>query len=104
MGRTREHCVRVRFDDNELEYFRYLVEKTGLSQETYLRQVAMGKTPRLREERELDRDILAQLYRIGNNLNQIARYAHVKQVLNVEAYDEAVTEFKSVMEQFLTRE
>ena len=104
MGRKRIYRVAVRFDEDELEYFHYLVEKTGLSQEAYLRQVAMGKTPRLREERELDRDILAQLYRIGNNLNQIARYAHVKNVLNVEAYNEAITEFRSVMEQFLARE
>lgn len=104
MGRIRTRQILVRFDDDELEYFRYLVGKTGLSQEAYLRKVALGKTPRLKEERALDRDVLSQLYAIGNNLNQIARYAHVKKALNVEAYDEAVTYFREVMERFLARE
>ena len=96
--------MQVRLTDDELDYFNYCVGRTGLSKEAYLRKIIAGKIPRLKEERQLDRDILAQLYNIGNNLNQLARYAHVKKVLNVEAYDQAVTDFKKNMAEFLARD
>lgn len=102
--RTRNNRVQVRLDEDELAYFLYCVEQTGLSQEAYLRQIISNRIPRLREERKLDRDIVSQLYNIGNNLNQIARYAHVKKALNVERYDEAVADFKKIMTEFLSRE
>ncbi len=38
--------------------------------------------------------MMKELYRIGNNLNQIAAKAHVLNVIDVQRYDGAVKEFE----------
>lgn len=102
-NRTRNNRIQVRLSDNELAYFEYNIEKTGLNREAYLRQLILGRTPKTKEADETNRNILAQLYGIGNNLNQIARLAHTLKVINVERYDKAVEEFKTVMKKFLEK-
>lgn len=100
-NRMRNNRIQVRLNDDELAYFDYNLEQTGLSREAYLRQLILGKTPKTKEVNEANQNILAQLYGIGNNLNQIARLANSLKVINVERYDEAVEEFKTVMKKFL---
>ena len=102
-NRTKNKRVQVRLSDYEYAFLQYNVERTGLSQEAYLRTLILDKTPKTREASELDRDIVSQLYAIGNNLNQVARMAHSIKVINAERYDKAVTDFKAIMERFLNR-
>lgn len=102
-NRTRTHRVQVRLDDDEHDYFLYNLERSGLTMEAYLRTLIMSKIPKTKEVSELDRNILAQLYAIGNNLNQIARRAHVMNVLSPEHYDDSLKEFKSIMSAFLNQ-
>lgn len=99
--RKRNNRIQVRLSDDELAFFEYNLEKTGLSREAYLRQLIVNKTPKTKEVNEANQNILAQLYGIGNNLNQIARLAHTLKVINAERYDEAVEQFKTVMKKFL---
>ena len=41
--------------------------------------------------------MMQELYRIGNNLNQIAAKAHTLQVMDIQRYDKAVREFQSAV-------
>ena len=100
-NRTRSRRVQVRLTDDEYDYFQYNVARTGLTQEAYLRTLILDTIPKTKEVTELDRNILSQLYAIGNNLNQIARMANSIHVINAERYDKTVVEFKDVMQKFL---
>ncbi len=100
-NRTRSRRVQVRLTDDEYEYFEYNVERTGLTKEAYLRSLIMNKIPKTEKDNEINRNIISQLYAIGNNLNQIARLGHSIKVINAERYDENVTEFKRIMESYL---
>lgn len=100
-NRVRNRRVQVRLTDDEYDYLQYNVSRTGLTQEAYLRTLILEKIPKTKTVTELDRSILSQLYAIGNNLNQIARMANSIRVINAERYDQAVAEFKDVMQAFL---
>lgn len=91
--RKRNNRVSVRFTDEELDHFKSLVERTGLSAEEYLRQVVKGIVPRDSPPTDYYK-MMRQLYHVGNALNQIAQKAHVLNVMDVQRYDKAVAEFE----------
>lgn len=99
--RARKNRVQVRLSDDEYDYFWHNVNSTGLSAEAYLRSIIANRIPKTRELRELDKDILSQLYAIGNNLNQISRRAHSMQMINLDKFDNAVESFKDIMNRFM---
>ena len=101
--RERTHRVQVRLNDDEYDFFLYNLERSGLSKESYLRKLLAEKTPKSKEIGDYEKDMLAQLYSIGNNLNQIARRAHTMRVINVEKYAQAVSTFEEIMKVFLER-
>ena len=43
--------------------------------------------------------MMQQLYRIGNNLNQIAQKAHTLNVIDVHRYDAAVSQFEAAVKE-----
>ena len=94
--RKRNNRVSVRFTDEELDYFRKLVERTGLPAEEYLRQVVKGIVPRDSPPADYYK-MMRQLYHVGNALNQIAQKAHVLKVMDVQRYDRAVAEFEQTV-------
>lgn len=94
--RKRNIRVAVRFNQVENERFQRLVEDSGLSQEEYLRQLVRGVVPRDAPPPDYYK-MMRQLYHIGNSLNQIAKKAHVLNVMDVKRYDEAVTEFEQAV-------
>ena len=82
--RKRTNRIQVRLNDDEYDYFLYNLERSGLTKEAYLRKLISDKIPKTKEVGQYEKDILAQLYAIGNNLNQISRRAHSIEVINVE--------------------
>ena len=94
--RKRNNRVSVRFTDEELDHFRRLVERTGLSAEEYLRQIIKGVVPRDSPPADYYK-MMRQLYHVGNALNQIAQKAHVLNVMDVQRYDKAVAEFEQAV-------
>lgn len=94
--RKRNNRVSVRFTDEELAFFKKLVERTGLSAEEYLRQIVKGIVPRDSPPADYYK-MMRQLYHVGNALNQIAQKAHVLKVMDVQRYDRAVAEFEQTI-------
>ena len=94
--RKRNNRVSVRFTDEELDYFKSLVERTGLSAEEYLRQTIKGVVPRDSPPADYYK-MMRQLYHVGNALNQIAQKAHVLNVMDVQRYDRAVAEYEQIV-------
>ena len=99
MSRRRNVQVLVRFDRKEYEDLMKKVGKTGMSRETFIRHLVVGAQPKCRPPREYY-DMMQQLYRIGNNLNQVAAKAHSLNVLDVQQYDDAVQDFEKIVRTF----
>lgn len=96
--RTRKHPVQVYLDETEWENFRRNVFRTGLSQSDYLRKIIRGITPREKMPADFY-TMKKELYKIGTNLNQIARKAHKLDVIDVQRYDEAVRELEKLIQE-----
>jgi hypothetical protein len=87
-NRQRKHVMQLRADDTERAALESRASAAGLSVGAYLRACGLGDTgPRARRRAPVDRVLLAtanaDLNRVGNNINQIAR------LLNIAALDEA---------------
>ena len=94
----RKRNVHIQFwlDRKEAEHLQKLVKRSGLGRETYLRQLIRGVVPRDAPPPDYHA-MMRELYRIGNNLDQIAANAHTLQVMDVQRYDEAVKEFRDAV-------
>ena len=77
--------IKVRLSQKEAGMLNEKVKKSGLSREAYLRQLINGLVPQ------------RELYRIGNNLNQIARKAQMLNMVDVPQYRKAVREFEAAV-------
>ncbi len=96
--RKRSNRVQVRLDSKEHQAFMKAVIKSRLSQEVYLRHLINGVIPQEAPPPDYY-SMMQQLYRIGNNLNQIAQKAHTLNVIDVQRYDAAVHTFESAVKQ-----
>lgn len=94
----RNHDLHLRLNDAEFEKLNRLVTQSGLSRESYIRQIISGLQPRNQPPPDYH-SMMRQLFYCGNNLNQIARKAHGLGVIDGQKYDEAVLEFRSIIKQ-----
>lgn len=93
---TRNIEIKVRLSRKEAESLNKRVRKSRLSREAYLRHLIGGSIPRDAPPPDYF-SMMRELYRVGNNLNQIAQKAHTLNVIDVQRYDAAVREFESVV-------
>lgn len=84
---TRCRKVTVRLTEAELAKLRGLVERTGYSQEAYLRSIIAGIVPPDKPPPDYHA-MVRELSAIGNNLNQIAARANSLGVIDAKRYDE----------------
>ena len=96
--RTRNNRIFLRLTDTELDRLNTAVQKSGLSREVYLRKLIDGIQPRELPPPDFY-PMMRQLYYCGNHLNQIARKAHALGSIDAEKYDEAVKEFRGIVEE-----
>ena len=94
----RERDIRIHVYLNKKEYKRLCknVEETGLSREAYLRHLITGYVPLTPPPADYYA-MMEQLYYVGLNLNQIAKKAHVLNVIDVQQYDEAVSKYNQII-------
>ena len=90
--RSRNNEIHFRLNDKELIQLDRLVKKSGLSREAYIRQIITGLQPRDLPPPDY-RLMMRQLYHCGNALNQIARKANALNVIDVQKFDEAFSEY-----------
>ena len=93
---SRNIEIKVRLNRKEAESLNKRVRKSRLSREAYLRHLINGRVPCDAPPPDYF-SMMRELYRVGNNLNQIAQKAHTLNVLDVQRYDTSVREFESAV-------
>jgi hypothetical protein len=70
----KNRCIR--FDDEEWERLAQLAKDAGMTRSHFIRTRALRPLRAPRVQSDLDQEIVRQLARIGNNLNQLTRAVH----------------------------
>lgn len=70
----KNNRVEIRVDERCKEKLFKDAEKAGLTASAYLRELIYDKTPKTREDYQLVKDLIYEIDRIGNNINQIAKF------------------------------
>jgi hypothetical protein len=99
--RRRTKRVYIFMDDAEHRRYMRLVERSGLTQQSYVRHLINGVIPADRPPPDFYQ-MMRELHSIGNNLNQIAHHAHATGIVdearywrNVTKLDEAIRHISS---------
>lgn len=95
---NRNYEIKIRLTQAEIVHLNRLVNGSKLSREAYLRQLISGVVPQDAPPPDYF-PMMQQLYRIGNNLNQIAQKAHALNAIDTYHYDEAVREFREAVQE-----
>ena len=96
--RNRNVKIQVWLSKKEAENLQKKAKRSHISAAAYLRHLINDLVPQVSPP--LDYYAMAQqLYRIGNNLNQIAQKAHTLNVIDVQRYDAAVTQFEAAVKE-----
>ena len=94
----RKRNVHIQFwlNKKEAEDFDKKVKRSGLSREAYIRQIINGLVPRDAPPPDYY-SMMRELYRIGNNINQIAQQAHSLNFIDSRRYDENMRKFEQAV-------
>lgn len=84
----RSIVIKVRLNRKEIDYLNQRVKKSGLSRESYIRQLISGYVPTDLPPPDYHA-MMNELRAIGNNMNQIAQKAHSLRAVDSRRYDEA---------------
>ena len=84
---TRSIEIKIRLNRKEFEALHKRVKKSGLSRETYLRFLIQNLVPQDLPPPDYH-NMMRQLFRISNNLNQLAMKAHQFGSIDAKRYDE----------------
>lgn len=85
--------IEFRLSADEFTNLNLKVEQSGLSREAYLRSLIKNKLPRGRPSEDY-LEVIHQLKKIGNNLNQIAVIAYKTHAIDIVRYKEEVKQLK----------
>ena len=85
--RVRNNRMMLRLSDNEYQTLKKWSEKVGVPREVYLRMLIMGTQPKEKPSADFY-SMIRVLNAIGNSMNQIAKVANSKGLINVKAYEE----------------
>ena len=88
--------IKVRLNRKEAESLSKRVKKSRLSREAYIRHLIDGSVPREAPPQDYY-NMMRELYRIGNSLNQVAQKAHTLNVIDIQRYDAAVRLFEDTV-------
>jgi len=88
--------IKVRLNQKEADILNEKVKKSRLSREAYLRQLIGGLMPQDAPPPDYY-TMMKELYKIGNNLNQIARKAQSMNMIDAPLYKKVVVEFETAV-------
>lgn len=90
--RTKNHLLQVWLDDKEYNTLLKRSTSAGVSQSAYVRMLLNNLQPRDLPPPDY-RLMMRQLYHCGNALNQVARKANALNVIDVQKYDDAFSDY-----------
>ena len=90
-NRTRKHRVEVAMNDQEYELFLKHVEECGLSKQAYLLELVKNRVPQPLPSDDFE-EVIRQLRRIGNNINQLVMIAHKNGYMDILKFNKAKEE------------
>ena len=96
--RNRNVKIQVWLSKKEADNLQKKAKRSHISVAAYLRHLINGVVPQDAPPPDYYA-MMQQLYRIGNNLNQIAQKAHTLNVIDVQRYDTAVSQFESAVKE-----
>ena len=97
----RTYEIKVRLTADEMAHLNQLVAASGLSRETYLRNLISGVVPKEAPPPDFWA-MMRELHAVGNNLNQIAMKAHALNAIDAKHYDEGVQLFRDAVQNILS--
>jgi len=89
--RKRNNQINIRLYDSELEKLNKKVAKSGLTRETFIRNVLSGTDIKPAPPVEFA-DLIKEIRRIGNNLNQLVHYANGNGYVDKDRLSESLAE------------
>lgn len=96
--RTRTHRVELALNDEEYEKFLSSVHLCGMTQQAYLYSLVQNRLPQPKPSQDFF-ELINQLRRIGNNLNQLVMIAHKTESVDIVRYKKDITELnKNILE------
>ena len=98
MMEKRNIEIKVRLNRKEADNLFKRVKRSRLSREAYISHLINDLVPQDAPPPDYYA-MMQQLYRIGNNLNQIAKKAHTLNVIDVQRYDTAVSQFEAAVKE-----
>ena len=76
----KEKRVTIRFTEDEYNKLKTKADELGISLSTYIRKKALGNRERISSK--CNKELLYEMNRIGNNLNQIARHCNITKTID----------------------
>ena len=89
VNRNRDHKISIWLSESELELFGRKCKELGISKSQYIRNcILYGSTVKktLLSDERADR-IIYEMNRIGNNINQIARFVNKEHTVGSDDYE-----------------
>ena len=96
MNRKRNERIHIYLSKQELEHVNELAKTSGVSREEYTRMLYRGVVPPPVISKEVN-EVLKQLRRIGNNINQIAYIANTSEDVNYDSFMKCYEELQGVI-------
>lgn len=97
-NRSRKHRIEVAMNDQEYEEFMKRIKECGLSKQSYLLQLVKNRIPQPLPSDDFQ-EVIRQLRRIGNNINQVAVIANKNGSIDILKFNKAKQELdKQIVE------
>ena len=93
--RKRNHQINVRLDEDELKKLEKKVSKSGLTREAYIRKVLNSSKVYPTPPVEFY-DLIRELRRIGNTIDQLARMPHAGEKTDVMLLNNTIAELDKI--------
>lgn len=95
---AKKKCIKIRLSEEHLHRLNEIVSRTSLSREEYLRCLIFGTVPKEKPSDDF-LEVIKQLRRIGNNLNQLTMVAHKTGSIDIVRYKKDIAELnKNILE------
>lgn len=91
MGNRRQNKITFRVDDDEWAIIHGLSGQVNLSMEEFIRRRVLSDKKIVVQDKRAIHMLIAEVNRIGNNVNQIARMANSTGVVSRETLREVVS-------------